>query len=82
MGILDAPEWVETIPEPDRGGATPKLKFVLEKLAAEEKVGQWAKIATYKSRKSASASASYARRRYGEAFEFACRDTEVYARIK
>lgn len=85
MGVLETPEFVDTIPELGKGGPNPKLKKVLALLldaASDAGENEWAKIAVYKTTKSASASASYMRRRYGEEFEFASRKEVVYARAK
>jgi len=86
MGVLEAPEFVETIPDLGKGGPNPKLKKILallrEAATVSSEENEWAKIAVYKTTKSASASASYMRRRYGEEFEFASRKETVYARVK
>jgi len=84
MGILDVPEWVDDIPAPGQAGSPPKLQAVLEMLTSEpgDPEQEWAKIARYKTRKSASASASYMRKRYGEDYTFASRGEEVFAKIK
>lgn len=81
MGILTAPEFVDEIPERQRKGPRSKIGRILETVFDADE-DRWALVATYDSRKTSSASASYMRRKFGKDFEFACRDTEVYAKAR